>query len=90
MQNIAERIALLRSNMKKAGVQAYVIPSSDPHLSEYTPAHWQTRKYFSGFTGSAGTLVVTGNKSGLWTDGRYFIQADMSWREAELSFSAWA
>jgi Xaa-Pro aminopeptidase len=76
MQNIAERIALLRSNMKKAGVQAYVIPSSDPHLSEYTPAHWQTRKYFSGFTGSAGTLVVTGNKSGLWTDGRYFIQAE--------------
>ena len=76
MQNIPERIASLRSNMKKAGVQAYVIPSSDPHLSEYTPAHWQTRKYFSGFTGSAGTLVVTENKSGLWTDGRYFIQAE--------------
>ncbi len=75
MQNIAERIASLRSNMKKAGVQAYVVPSSDPHLSEYTPAHWQTRKYFSGFTGSAGTLVVTEKKSGLWTDGRYFIQA---------------
>ena len=75
MQKIAERIASLRSNMEKAGAQAYVIPSSDPHLSEYTPAHWQTRKYFSGFTGSAGTLVVTRTKSGLWTDGRYFIQA---------------
>jgi Xaa-Pro aminopeptidase len=76
LQKIAERIASLRANMKKAGVQAYVIPSSDPHLSEYTPAHWQTRKYFSGFTGSAGTLVVTQKRSGLWTDGRYFIQAE--------------
>ena len=75
MNDIAERIAALRSNLQKAGAQAYVIPSSDPHLSEYTPAHWQTRKYFSGFTGSAGTLVVTRKKSGLWTDGRYFIQA---------------
>lgn len=76
MQNITERIALLREEMKKAGVQAYIIPSADPHLSEYTPAHWQARKYFSGFTGSAGTLVVTDTKSGLWTDGRYFIQAE--------------
>lgn len=76
MQNIPERIAALRSNMKQAGVQAYIIPSADPHLSEYSPAHWQARKYFSGFTGSAGTLVVTETKSGLWTDGRYFIQAE--------------
>ncbi|HEX3017092.1 MAG TPA: aminopeptidase P family protein [Caproicibacter sp.] len=82
MQNITERIALLREEMKKAGVQAYIIPSADPHLSEYMPAHWQARKYFSGFTGSAGTLVVTGTRSGLWTDGRYFIQA-----ERELSGS---
>lgn len=82
MQNITERIALLREEMKKAGVQAYIIPSADPHLSEYMPAHWQARKYFSGFTGSAGTLVVTDTKSGLWTDGRYFIQA-----ERELSDS---
>lgn len=76
MQKIAERIAGLRAEMKKAGMQAYIIPSADPHLSEYTPAHWQARKYFSGFTGSAGTLVVTERKSGLWTDGRYFIQAE--------------
>ena len=76
MKKISERIAALREKMKQAGVQAYVIPSSDPHLSEYTPAHWQTRKYFSGFTGSAGTLVVTERKAGLWTDGRYFIQAE--------------
>ncbi len=76
MQTAAERIASLRAAMKSAGVQAYIIPSADPHLSEYSPAHWEARKYFSGFTGSAGTLVVTQNKSGLWTDGRYFIQAE--------------
>lgn len=76
MQNIPSRIASLRASMKAAGVQAYIIPSADPHLSEYPPTHWRTRTYFSGFTGSAGTLVVTGTKSGLWTDGRYFIQAE--------------
>jgi len=82
MQNAAERVAALREKMKAAGVQAYLIPSADPHLSEYTPAHWQARKYFSGFTGSAGTLVVTDHKAGLWTDGRYFVQAE---RELEGS-----
>lgn len=76
MQSISERLAALRGKMREAGVQAYVIPSADPHLSEYTPAHWQARKYFSGFTGSAGTLVVLDRKAGLWTDGRYFIQAE--------------
>ncbi len=76
MQEIKDRIDALRAEMAKNGVQAYIIPSADPHLSEYTPAHWQARRYFSGFTGSAGTLVVTERKSGLWTDGRYFIQAE--------------
>ena len=76
MQEIKERIDALRAEMEKSGVQGYVVPSADPHLSEYTPAHWQTRRYLSGFTGSAGTLVVTGRKSGLWADGRYFIQAE--------------
>lgn len=76
MQNAAERVAALRKKMEAAGVEAYLIPSADPHLSEYTPAHWQARKYFSGFTGSAGTLVVTARKAGLWTDGRYFVQAE--------------
>jgi Xaa-Pro aminopeptidase len=76
MQKTMERISALRAAMKQAGVQAYIIPSSDPHLSEYTPACWRTREYFSGFTGSAGTLAVTQQKSGLWTDGRYFIQAE--------------
>ena len=89
MNDIAERIAALRSNLQKAGAQAYVIPSSDPHLSEYTPAHWQTRKYFSGFTGSAGTLVVTRKRkaaSGRTAATSY--RPGISWREAASSFSA--
>jgi Xaa-Pro aminopeptidase len=72
---VNEKIATLRGKMKENGVQACIIPSSDPHMSEYLPAHWMARSYFSGFTGSAGTLVVTETESGLWTDGRYFIQA---------------
>lgn len=76
MQDVKERISALRAIMEKNDIQAYIIPSSDPHLSEYTPDCWQARRYFSGFSGSAGTLVVTKNESGLWTDGRYFIQAE--------------
>lgn len=75
MPNIRELICSLLQEMNRAGVQAYMIPSSDPHMGEYTPAHWKSRQYFSGFSGSAGTLVVTPTRSGLWTDGRYFIQA---------------
>ena len=75
MVSVNERIAALRGKMKEYGVQACIIPSSDPHMSEYLPAHWEARSYFSGFDGSAGTLVVTEKESGLWTDGRYFIQA---------------
>ena len=76
MGSVKERINSLRSEMEKAGLNAYIIPSQDPHLSEYTPLHWQARSWFSGFGGSAGTLVVTMDESGLWTDGRYFIQAE--------------
>mgnify|MGYP003379761710 FL=1 len=61
-----EKIQKLRQSMKASGVQAYLVPSSDPHMSEYLPDHWTTRAYFSGFDGSAGTLVVTEDKSGLW------------------------
>lgn len=75
MISVNEKLAALRCKMKENGVQAYIIPSSDPHMSEYLPAHWEARSYFSGFNGSAGTLVVTEKESGLWTDGRYFIQA---------------
>ena len=73
---INEKIAVLRSEMAKANVDALVIPTSDPHMSEYIPEAWKARKEFSGFTGSAGTLVITKEESGLWTDGRYFIQAE--------------
>lgn len=70
------RLAKLRLAMQAKGVQACIIPSSDAHQSEYTASHWKTRTYFSGFTGSAGTLVVTSNKACLWTDSRYFLQAE--------------
>lgn len=72
---IQERIRALRAWMKQAGVEAFVIPSTDPHLSEYVAPHWQSREWISGFTGSAGTVVVTREKAGLWTDSRYFLQA---------------
>ena len=75
MKNIQERIAALRQSMSEHGIDAYVIPSSDSHLSEYVPARWKSREWISGFTGSAGTVVVTADKAGLWTDSRYFLQA---------------
>ena len=68
---VPERLAALRQKMKEHGFAAYVIPTADPHLCEYVPAHYKTREYISGFTGSAGTVAVTADKAGLWTDGRY-------------------
>jgi Xaa-Pro aminopeptidase len=70
-----KRIAELRQGMTRAGLDAYYVPSTDPHQSEYTPACWQRRQWLSGFSGSAGDLVVTRDTAGLWTDGRYFLQA---------------
>ena len=75
MLSTNEKTALLRAAMKAAGANACLIPSSDPHISEYLPAHWSARRYFSGFTGSVGNLVVTETASALWVDGRYFVQA---------------
>lgn len=74
---ICERIAALRAAMKERNIQAYIIPTTDPHLSEYPAACWKYREWISGFTGSAGTVVVTLDKAGLWTDSRYFLQAEM-------------
>ena len=65
MISVNEKLAALRKKMNKNGVQAYIIPSSDPHMSEYLPEHWEARSYFSGFNGSAGTLIVTEKESGL-------------------------
>lgn len=76
MADIANRIQQLRDKMTSLGLDAYIIPSSDPHLSEYVAPRWEGRKWASGFTGSAGTLVLTRKESGLWTDGRYHIQAE--------------
>ncbi|MGH8153766.1 MAG: aminopeptidase P family N-terminal domain-containing protein, partial [Rhodanobacteraceae bacterium] len=70
------RIAALRAAMKQHGIAACIVPTADPHLSEYLPAHWTARKWLSGFTGSAGTLIVTADFAGLWTDSRYFSQAE--------------
>lgn len=71
-----EKLAALRLLMKKEGIDAYIIPSSDPHISEYLPEHYQCISWTSGFTGSAGTLAITQDFAGLWTDSRYFVQAN--------------
>ena len=68
-------LAALRQRMAKAGIAATVIPQTDPHHGEYIADHWQLRRHLSGFTGSAGTLVVTADSAFLWTDSRYFLQA---------------
>ena len=70
MSNIRERVIKLRELMKEKGIDVYVIPSSDYHQSEYVGEHFKSREFISGFTGSAGTVVVTENEAGLWTDGR--------------------
>lgn len=75
MNLIAERIKSLRQQMAAEGISAFIVPSTDPHSGEYVPAHWESRKWISGFTGSAGTAVITLSDGGLWTDSRYFLQA---------------
>src|SRR5579864_901178 len=76
ISSIPERIALLRGAMAREGLAAYLVPSADPHLSEYLPGRWQGRQWLSGFTGSVGTLVVTNSFAGLWVDSRYWVQAE--------------
>ncbi|OZI23417.1 Xaa-Pro aminopeptidase [Bordetella genomosp. 9] len=76
MPHTDTRIAALRHAMAARGLTAYVVPSADPHLSEYLPARWQGRQWLSGFTGSVGTLVVTADFAGLWVDSRYWVQAE--------------
>ena len=73
---VTERLAALRTLMKEQGLAAYYVPSTDPHASEYVADVWQRRAFISGFNGSAGTVVVTADKAGLWTDSRYFLQAE--------------
>ena len=73
--SITERVQALRNTMKSHRFDAYIIPSSDGHLGEYTPDHWKGRAWISGFTGSAGKVAVTADKAILWTDSRYFLQS---------------
>ena len=73
---ILDKITALRGFMSQNGIAAFIVPSTDPHSGEYVPAHWESRKWLSGFSGSAGTVVVTKDNAGLWTDSRYFIQAE--------------
>ena len=73
---VKDKLAKLRKSMKDKGIFAYIIPSADFHQSEYVGEYFKCRRFISGFTGSAGTVVVTLDEAGLWTDGRYFIQAE--------------
>lgn len=73
---ISKRIEKLRELMKENQMDAYIVSSFDAHQSEYVAKHWKGREWLSGFTGSAGTVVVTLDDAGLWTDGRYYIQAE--------------
>lgn len=82
---INERIAALRSWMERHDLYAYIIPGNDPHQSEYVADHWKMREWISGFTGSAGTVVVTQDHAGLWTDSRYFLQAKEELMEGGLA-----
>ena len=76
MHSSAEKLADLRNLMKNNDIDVYIIPSADPHLTEYIPEYWRIVSWLTGFTGSAATVVVTDTFAGLWTDSRYFIQAE--------------
>jgi len=72
---IPERLSALRKYMEDHNLDVFIVPSTDPHLSEYPPKAWESRKWITGFTGSAGTAAISKNQAGLWTDSRYFLQA---------------
>ena len=82
--SINKRLSDLRKTMQNKGLDAYIIPSNDVHQSEYVAEHWNCREWISGFTGSAGLVVITADHAGLWTDSRYFLQANMELASSEL------
>lgn len=84
MSKIPQRLTALRSEMKKMNLDAVYISGTDPHSSEYLPDRWQTRAFISGFTGSYGMVVITMDYAGLWTDTRYFLQAEDQLKETEI------
>ena len=73
---VTARLARMRAVMNREGVDALLVPSADPHLSEYLPGYWQGRQWLSGFHGSVGTVVLTADFAGLWADSRYWEQAE--------------
>ena len=81
--SINERVNKLRELMKSKEITVYIVPTSDPHQSEYLASHYKGRTWISGFTGSAGTVVITQTQANLWTDGRYFIQAENQLKGSE-------
>ena len=82
--NTQDKLCALRGKMDEAGISAVIIPNSDPHQSEYLAGHWQALKWLTGFSGSAGTAVVTKTSAGMWTDFRYWIQASTQLNGFEL------
>lgn len=84
MTQINERISALRQAMKQADLSAYIIPGTDPHASEYIADYWKEREWISGFDGSAGTVALTLEKAGLWTDSRYFLQGAEQLKDTEI------
>lgn len=82
--NIVDRIGCLRREMSREGIDIYIVPSADYHGSEYVGEYFKTRQYLTGFTGSAGTAVFTAARAGLWTDGRYFIQAEEQLKDSGI------
>ena len=84
MDTVNERIQALRAMMKERGIDAYLVPTSDFHESEYVGSHFECRKFITGFTGSAGAAVITLKEAGLWTDGRYFVQAGKQLKGSEV------
>ncbi|MDX2359291.1 MAG: aminopeptidase P family protein [Crocinitomicaceae bacterium] len=81
---INERLELLRTCMQKHSIDAVIFPSNDPHQSEYVSDYWKVRAYFSGFTGSAGTLVISVSQAALWSDSRYFLQVEQQCADSNV------
>ncbi len=81
---VSEKVALLRKSMEERGIDAYVVPTADFHQSEYVGEHFKARKFISGFSGSYGTVVITKDDAGLWTDGRYFFQAENELKDSGI------
>lgn len=82
---LQERLKALRAEMEKRGITVYVVPTADFHESEYVGDHFKARKFITGFTGSAGTAVITLDEAGLWTDGRYFVQAENQLKDSTVT-----